>query len=46
MARKLLQDNPLGNIIQKYNPGDKITLKILRASQEKTIEVTLGQRTE
>jgi serine protease Do len=43
-GEKITASNPLGNIIQKYNPGDKITLKILRAGQEKTIEVTLGER--
>jgi len=45
-GEKITSDNPLSNIIQKYNPEDKITLKILRLGQEKTIEVTLGQRTE
>ena len=41
---KITFENSLAKIIQKYNPGDKITLKILRTGQEKTIEVTLGER--
>jgi len=45
-GEKITASNPLGNIVQKYNPGDKITLKILREGKEQTIEVILGQRTE
>lgn len=41
---KITLENSLAKIIQKYNPGDKITLKILRAGQEKTIELTLDER--
>jgi S1-C subfamily serine protease len=41
---KITLDNSLAKIIQKYNPGDKITLKILRAGQEKTIELILDER--
>ena len=41
---KITFENSLAKIIQKYNPGDKITLKILRAGQEKTIELTLDER--
>jgi S1-C subfamily serine protease len=41
---KITLDNSLAKIIQKYNPGDKVTLKILRAGQEKTIELTLDER--
>jgi len=45
-GEKITSDNPLSNIIQKYNPSDKITLKILRSKQELNIDVILGQRTE
>jgi serine protease Do len=45
-SEKITSDNSLAKIIQKYNPGDKITLKILRAGQEKNIDVTLGERKE
>jgi S1-C subfamily serine protease len=41
---KITFENSLAKIIQKYNPGDKITLKILRSEQEKNLEVTLGER--
>jgi S1-C subfamily serine protease len=30
----------------KYNPGDKVTLKVLREGKEKIFEVTLGERSE
>jgi len=37
-------ENPLAKIIQKYNPEDKITLKVLREGKEFSIEATLGER--
>lgn len=43
-GEKITKTNSMATIIQKYNAGDKITLKILRASQEMNIEVTLGER--
>jgi len=43
---KITTDNSLSKVIQKYNPGDKISLKILRGKEEKTIEVVLGEREE
>ncbi|MFH1461194.1 MAG: trypsin-like peptidase domain-containing protein, partial [Patescibacteria group bacterium] len=43
---KITTDNSLAKIIQKYDPGDKIVLKILRGEEEKTLEVTLGEREE
>jgi len=43
---KITQQNSLAKIIQKYNPGDKVTLKILRGGEEKLIYVTLGERSE
>jgi len=30
----------------KYNPGDKVVLKILREGKEKIFEVTLGEKSE
>ena len=41
---KITSTNSMASIVQKYNPGDKITLHILRAGQEKDIDVILGQR--
>ncbi len=43
-GEKLTTENSLSKFIQKYNPGDKITLKILRSGQEKNLEATLGER--
>jgi len=43
---RITPENSLAKIIMKYNPGDKIALKILRDSKEKMIEVTLGERSK
>jgi len=43
---KITPENSLAKIIMKYNPGDKITLKILRQEKEEIIEVILGERSE
>jgi len=45
-GEKITTDNTLAKIIMKYNPGDKITLKILREGQEKIVEVILEERSE
>ncbi len=45
-GEKITQENTLAKIIMRHNPGDKVILKILRNSQEKNIEVTLGERNE
>ena len=45
-GEKITTENSLAKIIMKYNPGDKITLKILRGTQEKIVEVILGERSE
>ncbi len=45
-SEKIMTENTLAKIIMKYNPGDKITLKVLRAGKEKIFEVTLGERSE
>ncbi len=41
---KITQDNSMSKIIQKYNAGDKVTLKILRKGAELNVDVTLGER--
>ncbi len=38
------QDNSLSKILQKYAPGDSITLHILRGSQEIDLIAVLGER--
>jgi S1-C subfamily serine protease len=43
-GEKITTDNSMAKIIQKYNPGDKITLHILRGDKEQDIDVTLGER--
>ena len=43
-GEKINPDNSLGKIIMKYNPGDKVTLKVLRGGQEKTFPLTLDER--
>jgi len=43
-GEKITAENSLAKIIQKYNAGDKITLKVLRDKTEMNINVTLGER--
>ncbi|MEK9180842.1 MAG: trypsin-like peptidase domain-containing protein [Patescibacteria group bacterium] len=45
-GEKITADNSLAKLIQKHNPGDKITMKILRDKTEMTLEATLGEREE
>lgn len=45
-GEKITTENTLAKIIMKYNPGDKVTLKILREGKEKIFEVILGERSE
>lgn len=45
-GEKITTENTLAKIIMKYNPGDKITLKILRNGKEIIFEVILGERSE
>lgn len=43
-GEKITQDNPLNSLIQKYNVGDTITLKILRGNKEMELKVILEER--
>lgn len=43
-SEKITIDNSLAKVILKYNPGDKVILKVLRSNEEITIEATLGER--
>jgi len=45
-GEKITTDNSLSRVIQKYNPGDKVVLKVFRDNKELLIEVTLEERTE
>jgi len=40
---KVTLENSLSEIINRYNPGDRIVLKILRGTQEKNIEIILEE---
>jgi len=41
---QVTQDKTLGLLLQKYNVGETITLKILRAGKEMEIKVTIEER--
>ncbi len=43
---KITTENTLAKIIMKYNPGNRVVLKIIRGQQEKNIELTLDERSE
>jgi serine protease Do len=43
-GEKVTVGNSMSKIIQKYNPGDSITLRILRDGQEKDLGAILGER--
>jgi serine protease Do len=45
-GEKITVDNSLAKIIEKYEPQDKILLKILRSKQEIDKNVVLGERSE
>ena len=42
-GEKITADRPLADLIWKYNPGDKVILKIWSGGKEKTVLVTLGE---
>ncbi len=43
-GEKIVTGNSMAKIIQKYNPADKITIKILRSEKEIELEAVLGER--
>ncbi len=43
-GKKISRENSLAQIILDYNPGDKISLKILRNEREIILEATLGKK--
>jgi serine protease Do len=42
--QKITKDNSLQKMIAMYNPGDQVTLKVLRDTKEMDVLVTLGER--
>lgn len=45
-GEKITAENPLGLVVQKYNVGDAISLKIKRGQEIKELKVTLTDRKE
>lgn len=45
-GEKITPENTLIKIISKYNPGDEVTLKIMRGEEEIDLALTLDERTE
>jgi len=43
-GEKITESNSLAKIILKYNPGDQVSLKILRDDKELELQATLGDR--
>lgn len=43
-GEKITKDNSMSKVISKYNPEDKINLKVLRNGEEINIDVILGER--
>jgi S1-C subfamily serine protease len=43
-GEKISTSDSMATIIQKYNAGDKVTLKISRDGKEQSVDVTLGER--
>ncbi len=42
--KRIDEKNPLVNMVQKFNAGDEITLKILHKGEEKTVKTKLEER--
>ncbi len=45
-GEKLTDDNTLGSVIQKYNVGETVSLKVRRGEEDINISATLGERPE
>ncbi|HSD12598.1 MAG TPA: PDZ domain-containing protein, partial [Patescibacteria group bacterium] len=43
-GKPLAEDYPLFVAVARHDAGDKVTMKILHKGQQKTVEVTLGER--
>ena len=43
-GHKIVTPNDLAQIISAHQPGDTVSLKILRGGKEEEVEVTLGKR--
>ncbi len=45
-SEKITVENSLAKLIMKYNPGDKVVLKILRDGQEEMVQAVLEEKSE
>lgn len=45
-GQKITQENSLAKMIQKFKPGEEVTLKVLSKEKEKIIKVVLGEYKE
>ena len=45
-GEKLVSENDLSRLIATYNPGDDVTLTVIRDGKEMDVDVTLGARPE
>ena len=45
-GERITSDDSLAEIIQKYSPGEKVVLKVLKDGEEKIFVVTLKERSE
>jgi len=45
-GEKITTENTLADIIMRYNPGDEVTLKVLREGEEKNFQATLSERSD
>ena len=43
-GEKLVNENDLSRLISEHNPGDQVTLQIIRDGDEMDVDVTLGER--
>jgi len=44
-GEEISSQNSLSNLIRKYHPQDKVSLKILRQDEEIIVDVVLGEKT-
>ncbi len=43
-GKKITEERSLSDIVLDYSPGDTVSLKVLRAGEEITMEITLGEK--
>ena len=43
-GKKLVAENDLSRLVASYDPGDEVTLEIIRDGKTMNVDVTLGSR--